>query len=143
MADLADIFINDDHLAFIGVQVHFAQPGRGTAFPVQVVGSLSFLGDIAIHRPTPPLPTPPIPPSEGGVRYAGSAALPVVGGRSATFALGPLGTASLAGDLSVTTTPALTKLKSMRKMRDAYPLYDAIDALIQVVLELSSHTGSI
>lgn len=141
MADLADIFINESTLGFVGVQVHFARPDASA--PVEILGSLAFVGDVAIYRPAPPTPPPPSTPS-GPYIYAGAASSSAPGAGGGTFALAPSPTA-LPGFVAGATKvgPAFSRLWAMRKSPEAYPLYEAIDALIEAVLELNRRGGGL
>ena len=139
MADLADIFINETTLGFVGVQVHFSQPSGGST-PVEVLGSLAFLGNVTVYRPAPLTPSPAAPLS--GYTYAGAASAPGVS--RGTFALGPSPTAlSGLGAGAIKAGPAFSRLWAMRKTPEAYPLYEAIDALIEAVIELNRRGGGL
>ena len=132
--DLSDVQLRDDGvLGFVGVSVVFDNPAGPSAIPVY--GALAFSGPVFVSRPPPPSP----PPSAGGISRVGG-----VGGAGAATGGVTFGLGSTAGyrstDLEVEKKKVgsvFTRLHVMRKTPDLYPLYEAIDALIEAVLDLN------
>lgn len=102
--------------------------------PVEVLGSLAFPGNVTVYRPAPLTPSP-------AALLSGYTPGVTRGG---TFALGPSPSALPGlGAGAIKAGPAFSRLWAMRRSPEAYPLYEAIDALVEAVIELNKRGGGL
>ena len=114
MSETSDIVLEDDGtLKFVGVAV-FENEAK-------------FVTDVHVARPPAG--------ARSGYGYAGKAS---AFEKPGAFTLAATGLPSAAADLSPKKVgPVFSRLRAMREARDTYAVYDALDALVEAVLELN------